>query len=67
LSTYKTLTLEQQKTAQKFVLSLAKENKVEPKKDYGAILDYFAGTVHSWDRVDPVEYQQKLREDREIG
>ncbi len=63
---YKTLTLEQQKTAQKFVFSLTKEKENTDKKDYRAILDYFAGSVHSWDGLDPVEYQRKLREDRDI-
>ena len=37
------------------------------KAEIAAALYEFAGSVHSWDGEDALEYQRRLREEREIG
>ena len=43
------------------------EKKQMNREDIEAFLDSFSGRVHSWDGEDALSYQQRLREDRDIG
>ena len=36
------------------------------KEEMRAFLDSFRGSSHCWDGLDPVDYQRKIREEREI-
>jgi len=36
------------------------------KEEIRAFLDSFRGSSHCWDGLDPVDYQRKIREEREI-
>lgn len=58
------------KDRQHVIITVLEENSTSVKSHSKAqlkkTLDSFRGKSHLWNGTDPVEYQQKLREEREI-
>ena len=72
---YNTLTPDAQQEVRDFMMFLAQKQSQPPEssekqlqKDWGKILDKYIGSTKGlWTDEDPLEYQKRLREDREIG
>ncbi len=72
---YNTLTPDAQQEVRDFIMFLAQKQSQPPEssekqlqKDWEKILDKYIGSTKGlWADEDPLEYQKRLREDREIG
>jgi len=72
---YNTLTPDAQQEVRDFMMFLAQKKSQQKEtdekqfqKDWGKILDKYIGSTKGlWADEDPLEYQKRLREDREIG
>ena len=72
---YNTLTPDAQQEVRDFMMFLAQKKSQQEEtgekqfqKDWGKILDKYIGSTKGlWADEDPLEYQKRLREDREIG